>query len=158
MKCPNCGFADSKVIDSRPTENRIRRRRECLQCKERFSTYEEIENTPLMVTKRDGSVEEFKRDKLLKSIVRAAANRPNIDSRVANEMVDSIVGELRNNFKDEITSAHIGEMTLRKLKDKDEVAYIRFASVYQKFNDAESFIKVITELTENKNRERSTDK
>lgn len=158
MKCPNCGFADSKVIDSRPTENRIRRRRECLQCKERFTTYEEIENTPLMVTKRDGSVEEFERDKLLKSIIRAAANRPNIDSRVANEMVDSIVGELRNNFKDEITSAHIGEMALRKLKDKDEVAYIRFASVYQKFNDAESFIKVITELTEDKNKERSTDK
>ncbi len=158
MKCPNCGYYDSKVIDSRPTENRIRRRRECLQCRERFTTYEEIENTPLMVTKRDGSVEEFKRDKLLKSIVRAAANRPNIDSKAANEMVDSIVSELRNNFKDEVTSTHIGEMTLRKLKDKDEVAYIRFASVYQKFNDAESFIKVITELTEDKNKERGGEK
>lgn len=157
MRCPNCGYDDSKVIDSRPTENRIRRRRECLKCKERFTTYEEIENTPLMVTKRDGSVEEFKRDKLLKSIVRAAANRPNVDSRVAGEMVDSIVSELRNNFKDEITSSQIGEMALRKLKDKDEVAYIRFASVYQKFNDAESFIKVITELTEDKNKERGSD-
>lgn len=154
MRCPNCGYDDSKVIDSRPTENRIRRRRECLQCRERFTTYEEIENTPLMVTKRDGSVEEFKRDKLLKSIVRAAANRPNVDTKAANDMVDGIVGELRNNFKDEITSTQIGEMALRKLKDKDEVAYIRFASVYQKFNDAESFIKVITELAEGKNKER----
>ena len=157
MRCPNCGYDDSKVIDSRPTENRIRRRRECLKCKERFTTYEEIENTPLMVTKRDGSVEEFKRDKLLKSIVRAAANRPNVDSRAAGEMVDGIVAELRNNFKDEVTSSQIGEMTLRKLKDKDEVAYIRFASVYQKFNDAESFIKVITELTEDKNKERTAE-
>lgn len=154
MRCPNCGYDDSKVIDSRPTENRIRRRRECLQCRERFTTYEEIENTPLMVTKRDGSVEEFKQDKLLKSIVRAAANRPNVDTKAANDMVDGIVGELRNNFKDEITSTQIGEMALRKLKDKDEVAYIRFASVYQKFNDAESFIKVITELAEGKNKER----
>lgn len=153
MRCPNCGFDDSKVIDSRPTENRIRRRRECLKCKERFTTYEEIENTPLMVTKRDGSVEEFKRDKLLKSIVRAAANRSNIDSRTANEMVDSIVCELRNNFKDEVTSSQIGEMALRQLKSKDAVAYIRFASVYQKFNDAESFIKVISELSEDKNKE-----
>lgn len=153
MKCPSCGFDDSKVIDSRPTENRIRRRRECLKCKERFTTYEEIENTPLMVTKRDGSVEEFKRDKLLKSIVRAAANRATIDSRTANEMVDSIVCELRNNFKDEVTSTQIGEMALHKLKNKDAVAYIRFASVYQKFNDAESFIKVITELSEDKDRE-----
>lgn len=158
MRCPNCGFDDSKVIDSRPTENRIRRRRECLQCKERFTTYEEIENTPLMVTKKDGSIEEFKRDKLLKGIVRAAANRPNVDSRAVNEMVDSIVGELRNNFKDEVTSTHIGEMTLRKLKEKDEVAYIRFASVYQKFNDVDSFIKVITELNEDKNKDRVTEK
>ncbi|MCM1055906.1 MAG: transcriptional regulator NrdR [Bacteroides sp.] len=150
MRCPSCGFDDSKVIDSRPTENRIRRRRECLKCRERFTTYEEIENTPLMVTKRDGSVEEFKRDKLLKSIVRAAANRSTIDSRTANEMVDGIVCELRNNFKDEVTSTQIGEMALRKLKAKDAVAYIRFASVYQKFNDAESFIKVITELSEDK--------
>lgn len=158
MKCPNCGYDDSKVIDSRPTENRIRRRRECLQCKERFTTYEEIENTPLIVTKRNKSTEEFKRDKLLKSIVRAAANRPNIDTRAANEIVDGIVSELRNNFKDEVTSSHIGEMVLRKLKDKDEVAYIRFASVYQKFDDAESFIKVITELAEDKNKESGADK
>ena len=172
MKCPNCGYDDSKVIDSRPTENRIRRRRECLEChkrfttyetmareclkcKERFTTYEEIENTPLMVTKKNGSVEEFKRDKLLKSIVRAAANRATIDTRAANDMVDGIVSELRNNFKDEVTSTQIGEMALRKLKDKDAVAYIRFASVYQKFNDAESFIKVITELSEDKSREQN---
>lgn len=158
MKCPNCGFDDSKVIDSRPTENRIRRRRECLKCRERFTTYEEIENTPLIVIKRNKSTEEFKRDKVLKSIVRAAANRPSIDTRAANEIVDSIISELRNNFKDEITSAHIGEMVLRKLKDKDEVAYIRFASVYQKFDDAESFIKVITELAEDKNKESGADK
>ena len=155
MKCPNCGFHDSKVIDSRPTENRIRRRRECLQCKERFTTYEEIENTPLMVIKKNGSMEEFKRDKLLKSIVRAAANRSTIDTRTVNEMVDSIAAELRNNFKDEVTSAQIGEMALRMLKNKDEVAYIRFASVYQKFTDAESFIKIISELTEDKKREQN---
>lgn len=108
-----------------------------------------------MVTKKNGSVEEFKRDKLLKSIVRAAANRATIDTRAANDMVDGIVSELRNNFKDEVTSTQIGEMALRKLKDKDAVAYIRFASVYQKFNDAESFIKVITELSEDKSREQN---
>ena len=131
MRCPECGYEDSKVIDSRPTENKIRRRRECLKCKCRFTTYEIIENIPLMV------------DRLL----RATIKRP-VQLETVENMVDEIVNELKNSLQREVTSDKIGEMVLHKLKNIDHVAYIRFASVYRDFNDIDSFMKIITELSE----------
>lgn len=145
MKCPECGFDDSKVIDSRPTDGKIRRRRECLSCKCRFTTYEIVENTPLMVVKKDHSIEPFDSQKLIERLLRAAVKRP-ITLDVIENMVYEIESELKNRLQKEVTSAQIGEMVLEKLKKTDDVAYIRFASVYKEFNDAESFIKIISEL------------
>lgn len=149
MKCPECGFEDSKVVDSRPTDDKIRRRRECLQCKNRFTTYEIVENIPLMVVKRDNTIEPFDRQKLIDRLLRATIKRP-ISLDAVERMVDDIVSETKNNFQKEITSDKIGEMVLRKLKDIDHVAYIRFASVYRDFNDIDSFMRIITELSANK--------
>ncbi len=145
MKCPECGFDESKVIDSRPTDGKIRRRRECLSCKCRFTTYEIVENTPLMVVKKDHSIEPFDPEKLVERLRRAAVKRP-LSLADIEGMVDEIENELKNKLIKEVPSSKIGEMVLEKLKDKDDVAYIRFASVYMDFTDAESFIKIITEL------------
>ncbi len=145
MKCPECGFDESKVIDSRPTDGKIRRRRECLSCKCRFTTYEVVENTPLMVVKKDHSIEPFDPEKLVERLRRAAVKRP-LSLAELEGMVDEIENELKNKLIKEVPSSKIGEMVLEKLKDKDDVAYIRFASVYMDFTDAESFIKIITEL------------
>ena len=145
MKCPECGFDESKVIDSRPTDGKIRRRRECLSCKCRFTTYEVVENTPLMVVKKDHSIEPFDPEKLVERLRRAAVKRP-LSLAELEGMVDEIENELKNRLIKEVPSSKIGEMVLEKLKDKDDVAYIRFASVYMDFTDAESFIKIITEL------------
>lgn len=145
MKCPECGFDESKVIDSRPTDGKIRRRRECLSCKCRFTTYEIVENTPLMVVKKDHSIEPFDPEKLVERLRRAAVKRP-LSLADIEGMVDEIENELKNKLIKEVPSSRIGEMVLEKLKDKDDVAYIRFASVYMDFTDAESFIKIITEL------------
>lgn len=145
MKCPECGFDESKVIDSRPTDGKIRRRRECLSCKCRFTTYEIVENTPLMVVKKDHSIEPFDPEKLVERLRRAAVKRP-LSLADLEGMVDEIENELKNKLVKEVPSSKIGEMVLEKLKDKDDVAYIRFASVYMDFTDAESFIKIITEL------------
>lgn len=147
MKCPECGFDDSKVIDSRPTENKIRRRRECLKCKCRFTTYEIIENIPLMVIKKDNSIEPFDRQKLIDRLLRATIKRP-VKLEAVENMVDEIENELKNRFQREVSSDKIGEIILHKLKDIDHVAYIRFASVYREFNDIDSFMKIITELSE----------
>lgn len=147
MKCPECGFDDSKVIDSRPTEDKIRRRRECLQCKCRFTTYEVIENIPLMVVKKDNSIEPFDRQKLIDRVLRATIKRP-VQLETVEKMVDEIVNELKNKLQREVSSDKIGEAVLHKLKEVDDVAYIRFASVYRDFNDAESFMRIIGELTE----------
>lgn len=147
MKCPECGFDDSKVIDSRPTDGKIRRRRECLACKCRFTTYEVVENIPLVVIKKDRSIEPFDSQKLIERLLRATVKRP-VTLEVIENMVDEIESELKNNFQREVTSEKIGEMVLKKLKDTDHVAYIRFASVYRDFTDADSFIKIISELTE----------
>lgn len=147
MKCPECGFDDSKVIDSRPTDGKIRRRRECLSCKCRFTTYEVVENIPLVVVKKDRSIEPFDSQKLIERLLRATVKRP-VTLEAIENMVDEIESELKNNFQREVTSEKIGEMVLKKLKDTDHVAYIRFASVYRDFTDADSFIKIISELTE----------
>lgn len=145
MKCPECGHDDSKVIDSRPTDGKIRRRRECLSCKCRFTTYEIVENIPLMVVKKDCSLEPFDSQKLLERLLRAAVKRP-VSLAAMENMVYEIESEFKNQLRREVTSDEIGEAVLKKLKDIDSVAYIRFASVYRDFNDAESFMKIISEL------------
>ncbi len=147
MKCPECGCEESKVIDSRPTENKVRRRRECISCGFRFTTYEIIEDIPLMILKKDNSIEPFDRDKLVERLCRATVKRP-VQLETIENMVDEVVAELKNTLQKEVTSDKIGEMVLHKLKDIDHVAYIRFASVYRDFNDIDSFMKIISELSE----------
>lgn len=149
MKCPECGYEDSKVIDSRPADNKIRRRRECLSCKCRFTTYEMVETMPLMVVKKDNTIEPFDRDKLINRLARATVKRP-VQIEDLEKMVEDIVQELKNQFRREVTSDEIGELVLRRLKDIDKVAYIRFASVYRDFNDIDSFVRIISELNEEK--------
>ena len=149
MKYPECGYEDSKVIDSRPAENKIRRRRECLSCKCRFTTYEMVETIPLMVVKKDNTIEPFDRDKLINRLARATVKRP-VQIEDLEKMVEDIVQELKNQFRREVSSDEIGELVLRRLKDIDKVAYIRFASVYRDFNDIDSFIRIISELNEEK--------
>lgn len=147
MKCPECGFEDSKVIDSRPADNKIRRRRECLECKCRFTTYEIVENIPLMVVKKDKTLEPFDRDKLINRVCIATAKRP-VQIEDVENMVEDVVTEFKNQFRREVTSDEIGEFILRKLKKLDKVAYVRFASVYREFTDIDSFVKIISELSE----------
>ena len=149
MKCPECGYEDSKVIDSRPAENKIRRRRECLSCKCRFTTYEMVETIPLMVVKKDNTIEPFDRDKLINRLARATVKRP-VQIEDLEKMVEDIVQELKNQFRREVSSDEIGELVLRRLKDIDKVAYIRFDSVYRDFNDIDSFVRIISELNEEK--------
>lgn len=149
MKCPECGYEDSKVIDSRPAENKIRRRRECLSCKCRFTTYEMVETIPLMVVKKDNTIEPFDRDKLINRLARATVKR-HVQIEDLEKMVEDIVQELKNQFRREVSSDEIGELVLRRLKDIDKVAYIRFASVYRDFNDIDSFVRIISELNEEK--------
>ena len=149
MKCPECGYEDSKVIDSRPADNKIRRRRECLSCKCRFTTYEMVETIPLMVVKKDNTIEPFDRDKLINRLARATVKRP-VQIEDLEKMVEDIVQELKNQFRREVTSDEIGELVLRRLKDIDKVAYIRFASVYRDFNDIDSFVRSISELNDEK--------
>lgn len=149
MKCPECGYEDSKVIDSRPADNKIRRRRECLSCKCRFTTYEMVETIPLMVVKKDNTIEPFDRDKLINRLARATVKRP-VQLEDLEKMVEDIVQELKNQFRREVTSDEIGELVLRRLKDIDKVAYIRFASVYRDFNDIDSFVRIISELNDEK--------
>lgn len=149
MKCPECGYEDSKVIDSRPADNKIRRRRECLSCKCRFTTYEMVETIPLMVVKKDNTIEPFDRDKLINRLARATVKRP-VQIEDLEKMVEDIVQELKNQFRRAVTSDEIGELVLRRLKDIDKVAYIRFASVYRDFNDIDSFVRIISELNDEK--------
>lgn len=145
MKCPECNCEESKVIDSRPTENKVRRRRECIQCGYRFTTYEIIEEIPLMVIKKDNSIEPFDREKLVDKVCRAAVKRP-VNLETIENMVEEIATELKNSLQREVTADKIGELVLLKLKDIDHVAYIRFASVYREFTDVDSFMRIISEL------------
>ncbi len=149
MKCPECGFDESKVIDSRPTDNKVRRRRECIRCGARFTTYEIIEEIPLMVIKKDHTIEPFDREKLVERLCRATIKRP-VSLETIENMVEEIASELKNTLQREVTSDRIGELVLHKLKEIDDVAYIRFASVYRDFNDIDSFMKIISELKDTK--------
>ncbi len=147
MKCPYCNFEESKVIDSRPTDEgeRIRRRRECLNCQKRFTTYEIIESVPLIVIKRDKTREMFDREKLLSGLLRACQKRPvSVDTLEA--LVDEIESSLQNSLEREVTSEKIGGMVMEKLKDIDEVSYVRFASVYRQFKDINTFMDELTKL------------
>ena len=151
MKGPFCGFEESKVIDSRPTDEgeRIRRRRECVKCGKRFTTYEVIETVPVIVVKKDKSRESFDRTKLFNGILRACEKRP-VSIETIDNMVDSIEAALQNSLDREVTSVHIGEMVMDKLKETDEVAYVRFASVYRQFRDINTFMDELAKLLSEK--------
>lgn len=154
MKCPYCGFNESKVIDSRPTEDdeKIRRRRECLSCGKRFTTYEIVETTPLMVIKKDHSRQIFDREKLMLGIIRACDKRP-----VTSEMIIGVVDRIEQNYVNrmlrEVSSEELGEAVLLELKKLDKVAYIRFASVYRDFSDVTTFINELQKLQKEENPE-----
>ena len=147
MKCPFCGYTESKVIDSRPAEegSTIRRRRECLACKKRFTTYEIIERMPLVVVKRDGSRQSFDKVKLINGMVRASEKRP-VPLGKLEEIADDIEQELQSGLEREIKTVEIGEMVMTRLKDVDEVAYVRFASVYRSFKDINTFMEELSKL------------
>lgn len=147
MKCPFCGFTDSKVIDSRPAEEgaTIRRRRECLACQKRFTTYEVIERLPLVVVKRDGSRQSFDKVKLINGMVRACEKRP-VALQTLERIADDIEQELQSNLEREVRTVEIGEMVMNRLKDVDEVAYVRFASVYRSFKDINTFMEELSKL------------
>lgn len=147
MKCPYCGYAESKVIDSRPAEegSTIRRRRECLACRKRFTTYEIIERMPLVVVKRDGSRQSFDRVKVINGLVRACEKRP-VSLSQLEAIADEIESELQGALEREISTSEIGEMVMVRLKDLDEVAYVRFASVYRQFKDIHTFMEELTKL------------
>ena len=147
MKCPFCGYSDSKVIDSRPAEegSTIRRRRECLACQKRFTTYEIIERLPLVVVKRDGSRQSFDKVKLINGMVRACEKRPVSLSQLEN-IADEIEQELQSGLEREVRTVDIGEMVMSRLKDVDEVAYVRFASVYRSFKDINTFMEELSKL------------
>ena len=147
MKCPYCGYAESKVIDSRPAEegSTIRRRRECLACRKRFTTYEIMERLPLVVVKRDGSRQSFDRVKVINGLVRACEKRP-VALGQLEDIADEIEAELQGALEREISTAEIGEMVMDRLKDLDEVAYVRFASVYRQFKDINTFMEELTKL------------
>ncbi len=147
MKCPYCGFEESRVVDSRPTDDneRIRRRRECLKCGRRFTTYEVIETVPLIVVKRDKSREAFDREKLTVGLLRACEKRP-VSVDQIEKIVASIEYALQNTLDREITSKYIGELAMQELKKIDEVAYVRFASVYRQFKDINTFMEELNKL------------
>ena len=147
MKCPFCGSLDSKVVDSRQTDEGsiIRRRRECPSCKKRWTTYETIEETPLIVVKRDGNRQTFDPEKIRIGIIKSCEKRP-VNIEKIDEIVDNVEKSLRNTMKREISSDEIGEIVMEHLKDLDKVAYVRFASVYRNFTDLDSFYKELEKI------------
>ena len=147
MKCPFCGYEESKVIDSRPTDEgeKIRRRRECISCAKRFTTYEIIESVPIVVVKKDKSRQAFDRVKLFNGMLRACEKRP-VSIEQLDKVVSEIEADLQNSLDREVTSVHIGELVMDKLKELDEVAYVRFASVYRQFNDINTFMDELAKL------------
>ena len=147
MKCPFCAYLESKVVDSRPADEgaSIRRRRECLNCHMRFTTYEVVETVPLIVIKKDNSREPFDRQKLLNAMLRACAKRP-VSYESLERAVSSIEQTLMSTYDREVTSVRIGELTMQELKKIDEVAYVRFASVYRQFKDIGTFMTELNKL------------
>ncbi len=151
MKCPYCGYEESKVIDSRPTDEgeRIRRRRECLQCQKRFTTYEIVESLPIIVVKKDKSREQFDRNKLVNSMLRACEKRT-VSVESVEAAVDAIEATLQNSLDREVSSMQIGELAMEQLKNLDQVAYVRFASVYRQFRDINTFMDELSKLLTDK--------
>ena len=151
MKCPFCGHPESKVVDSRPADEgaSIRRRRECLDCHKRFTTYETMESLPLVVIKKDGSRQTFDKTKLLNGMIRACEKRP-VSFGTLEGIADEIEQTLQNEMNREIPSARIGELVMERLKKVDEVAYVRFASVYRQFKDISTFMAELNKLLEEK--------
>ncbi len=151
MKCPYCGFKESKVVDSRPADegNSIRRRRECLSCENRFTTYETVESLPIVVIKKDGSRQAFDRSKVLGGMIRACEKRP-VPLAQLERLTDEIEQNLQNALEREVSTEVIGEQVMEKLKGVDEVAYVRFASVYRQFKDISTFMVELNKLMEEK--------
>ncbi len=151
MKCPYCGYPESKVIDSRHSEDStsIRRRRECLSCQKRFTTYETVESLPIVVVKKDGSRQSFDRNKLLNGMVRACEKRP-VSLPAMEAAVSEIEQIIQNSLEREVKTSYIGELVMERLKPLDEVAYVRFASVYRQFKDLNSFMAELNKLLEEK--------
>lgn len=151
MKCPFCDYYETKVIDSRPTDEgqTIRRRRECSKCNKRFTTYEKVEDIPLVVVKKDGTRQPYNRNKILNGIIRACEKRP-VSLNAMEKIVDEIEKNLYNQMEKEVTSGYIGEMVMNKLKNIDEVAYVRFASVYRQFKDINTFMDELKKLLDEK--------
>jgi transcriptional repressor NrdR len=146
MKCPICGYNDSKVVDSRPTDNQsIRRRRECLNCQNRFTTYEIIDEVPIMVIKKDGHREIFNRNKIMAGLTKSCYKRPVSNAQI-EKITDEIEAEVRNTMKMEINAADIGVMVMNKLRKLDDVSYVRFASVYREFKDVDTFMEELINL------------
>lgn len=151
MKCPYCGYEDDRVIDSRPTEEGtvIRRRRECSKCQRRYTTYEKVESVPLMVIKKDKTRQPFNREKIINGLLRACEKRPvSIDD--VEKLVNEVESQLYNSLQREVTTKDIGEMVMMKLKNLDEVAYVRFASVYRQFKDINTFMDELRKLLNEK--------
>ena len=147
MKCPFCGYTEDKVIDSRPTDEgtAIRRRRECLKCAKRFTTYEKIESTPIVVIKKDKTRQVFDRNRILNGLLKACDKR-SVSVEQLESLIDEIESHIHNSFQREITTQEIGEMVMEKLKKLDEVAYVRFASVYRQFKDIDTFMEELKKL------------
>lgn len=152
MRCPYCGYYDSKVQDTRPTEEgtSIRRRRECLSCGKRFTTYEKVENVPLVVVKKNGQREVFDADKLARGIIKSCEKRP-IELAKVEELVQDIEKELCNTMEREVSTRLIGELVMERLQKLDPVAYVRFASVYREFKDIDSFLRELQSLLDKNN-------
>jgi len=151
MRCPFCSYSESKVIDSRPADEgaSIRRRRECLSCRKRFTTYETVESLPIMVVKKDGSRQSFDREKVLRGMIRACEKRP-VSLAELEKIADDIELELQNSMEREVRTEAIGEQVMARLKDVDEVAYVRFASVYRQFKDIGTFMQELNKLLADK--------
>lgn len=151
MRCPKCDFEETKVIDTRTTEDgkKVRRRRECISCTHRFTTYEKIEESPLLVVKRDGNRQEYNRNKIVNGIIRACEKRP-ITSEQINTIANNIEKAISNKFTEEIPAKEIGEFVMNELKKVDDVAYVRFASVYREFKDINTFMKELERMLREK--------
>ncbi|MFH1400646.1 MAG: transcriptional regulator NrdR [Nanoarchaeota archaeon] len=149
MKCPHCHHPDSKVVDSRESDESVRRRRECLKCEKRFTTYEHVEEVPLMVIKKSGDRQMFSRDKVMSGMIKACEKRP-VETDAIHALVDEIETELRNENASEVSTKKIGQLVMKKLRRLDKIAYIRFASVYREFTDLDEFRDEVNRLLKTK--------